>query len=299
MKKHLLVANQFFTGASKLRQEFDRRFAEPRETRSDRFVWDFWHVPDQYTLVRTPADHFFPAPIYRAFLRRLTDWGRETLGCAAITPPWLSYYIEGCQQQLHSDVPHGPWAFVYSLTPPKPQFSGGETLLLRPETLGYWSSFRESADRELASFVERIKPDFNRLVVFDPRIPHGVTRVSGTMDPRCARLVLHGWFTEPKPYLKGPLSAAKVAPELDAAVERFVSALTHEGQWHGTVSLRISVGASGRASAPKVLTDSLIPVAADPARAAFVRRLLLKAFTGLKFPAAAGPTEITLPLLFR
>lgn len=299
MKKHLLVQNQFSSTAVKMRAEFDRRFNDPKETRSERFVWDFWHVPDQYTLLRTPADHFFSAPLYNKFLKQLTDWGRENLGCAAVTPPWLSYYIEGCQQQLHSDVPHGPWAFVFSLSPKRRVFSGGETILLKPEVLSYWSSFRDAEDRELSSFVERVQPEFNRLVVFDPRLPHGVSRVAGTMDPREARLVVHGWFTEPKPYMKGPLRASRVAGPLDEAVSQFVNALACDGQWHGTVSLRIKVAASGKAGAPQILADTLVPVDADPRRVASVRLLLKRSFAGLKFPAAKGPTEITLPLLFR
>lgn len=299
MKKYLWVQDRFFDGAKALRGEFDRRFADPRNTRSDRFVWDYWHVPDQYTLVRTPAPHFFPRTPYQAFLRRLTSWGQEVLGCAAITPPWLSYYVEGCSQQLHSDVPHGPWAYVFSLTPPKPVFSGGETLILRPEVLDYWRNFRDSRDRELSSFVERVQPAFNRLVVFDPRLPHGVTRVNGTQDPRQARLVVHGWFTEPRPCLRGSLSASRAAPVLDAAVEAFVEALAAEGQWHGMVSLRIQVNAAGLAAPPKVLADSLVAVDADPARAPAVRALLRRSFSGLRFPRAKGSTEITLPLLFR
>lgn len=297
MKQYLWVEDNFSRFAKPLRSAFDQRFAEPKTTRSDRFVWDFWNVPDQYTLVRTPADHFFPSQAYNSFLSELGHWASTTLGCSAITPPWLSYYVEGCEQKLHSDVPHGPWAFVYSLSPPRPKFRGGETLLLKPSVLSYWNGFTDARDRELNSFVERIQPRFNRLVVFDPRIPHGVTRVEGTMDPREARLVLHGWFTEPKPCLEGPLSARQVAPVLDAAVSQIQEAL--EGSWHGILSVRISVGAGGTVSAVKLLADSLVPVDADPAFGRLFRMLLLKTFKGLRFPKAKGGTKITLPLLFR
>ena len=46
-------------------------------------------------------------------------------------------------------------------------------------------------------------PRFNQLLVFDPRLPHGVRPVEGTRDPRAARLVLHGWFTQPAPFFQG------------------------------------------------------------------------------------------------
>ena len=55
--KHVLVTDSFLEGgtASRLRGIFDGRFSKPREGNPDRFVWDWWHVPDQYTLVKTLA----------------------------------------------------------------------------------------------------------------------------------------------------------------------------------------------------------------------------------------------------
>ena len=297
MKQYLWVEDKFSTSAKPLRAAFESRFADPKQASSARFVWDFWHVPDQYTLVRTPADHFFLKKAYTGFLRDLGLWGARTLGCAAITPPWLSYYVEGCEQKLHSDVPHGPWAFVFSLSPERKAFRGGETLLLKPSVLDYWRGFSDAKDRELNSFVDKIAPRFNRLVVFDPRIPHGVTRVEGTMDPREARLVLHGWFTDPKPYLEGALSARQAAPALDAAVSAAVEAL--EGRWHGVLSLRLSVSAAGKVLEVKGLADTLVRVDGGEAGSGKFRIALLRALREIRFPKAKAGTRITLPLLFR
>ena len=47
---------------------------------------------------------------------------------------------------------------------------------------------------------------FNRLTVFDPRLPHGVRPVEGVRDPRQARLVLHGWFADPEPFFTGAIT---------------------------------------------------------------------------------------------
>jgi len=139
---HLLTVKNFYSDAKKMRGVFEDRFKDPRNTDSQRFVWDYWHVPDQYTLVRTPAYYYFPQKMYEAFHQYLVDWGRQNLGCHDISAPWLSYYVDGCKQELHSDVPHGPWAYVFSLTPWKNRtFSGGETLLLRPSVLNYWQNF--------------------------------------------------------------------------------------------------------------------------------------------------------------
>ena len=53
---------------------------------------------------------------FDALTDALTQYGQERLGCRTISPPWLSFYIDGCEQQVHADVPQGPLAFVLSLT---------------------------------------------------------------------------------------------------------------------------------------------------------------------------------------
>lgn len=61
MDRHIHVLDGFLSDALalQLRGTFDERFAKPREGSADRFVWDWWHVPDQYTLMRTPAEEYF------------------------------------------------------------------------------------------------------------------------------------------------------------------------------------------------------------------------------------------------
>ena len=41
---------------------------------------------------------------FDALTDALTQYGQERLGCRTISPPWLSYYIDGCEQALHADV---------------------------------------------------------------------------------------------------------------------------------------------------------------------------------------------------
>lgn len=52
--KHVLVVDSFLETqtASQLRGVFSDRFADPRNGKPERFVWDWWHIPNQYTLVR-------------------------------------------------------------------------------------------------------------------------------------------------------------------------------------------------------------------------------------------------------
>ena len=148
--RSLLVVDGFAPEGRALRATFDERFGDPRSTRGDRFVWDWWHVPGQYTHLRTPAWTYFPRALYARFHRRLVAWGRATLGCHDISPPWLSLYVDGCRQELHGDNPHGPFAFVYSLTVGR-GFRGGQTLMLRDDVLDHWREFRTRSARGAAA----------------------------------------------------------------------------------------------------------------------------------------------------
>ncbi|MBX2987817.1 MAG: hypothetical protein KF802_07955 [Bdellovibrionaceae bacterium] len=297
--KHVLTVDSFYGKAAEMREVFESRFRDPRAGASDRFVWDFWFVPDQYRLVRTPAYHYFPARMYQAFHSSLVQWGRENLGCHDISPPWLSYYVDGCRQELHADVPHGPWAFVYSLTPKKIKFHGGETLILKPEVLNYWPGFSDAGDREHSSFVDRVKSPFNRLTVFDPRFPHGVTEVRGVEDPLEARLVVHGWFVEPRPYVVGPLSTRQVGQAMEEALGALGLLLPEWGAMHGTVSFRLEISPGGEVREFRWLTDTLMGLE-DSARQ---RRQALagmkKLFQSVKFPRAKSASRVTVPLLFK
>jgi hypothetical protein len=138
--------------ARSLRRHFTDRFRDPRKTVGERFVWDYWYLESaagavQYSLMRTPAEMFFPERLYRqvsavynnnqcasrplgvsfmscpssrvisqllrlksssyttSYTRfahqiedSLLDYGSTVLGCRAISPIWLSYYVDGCRQ---------------------------------------------------------------------------------------------------------------------------------------------------------------------------------------------------------
>lgn len=297
--KHVLTVDGFYRSAGDLRGVFEDRFRDPRSGAGDRFVWDFWYLPNQYRLVRTPAYHYFPAKMYRGFHEALVQWGRENLGCHDISPPWLSYYVDGCRQELHADVPHGPWAFVFSLSPKKIRFRGGETWILRPEVLNYWRHFSDSADHEQDSFAMKVPSPFNRLTVFDPRFPHGVTEVRGVEDPLEARLVIHGWFVEPRPYVVGPLTTSKVQHGLDQGLDVLSQALSGFGALHGTASFRLAVTPGGRVSSFRWLTDTLIGLEDSSAQRRALLPFLKRTFSDLRFASARGPSQITVPLLFK
>lgn len=267
-------------------------------TQPERFVWDYWYVKDQYKFLRTPAYLYFPQDLYQNFHSDLVQWGRKFLGCHNISPTWLSYYVEGCKQDLHADVPHGPWAFVYSLSLNKRKFSGGETLILKPEVLNYWQNFAHAADRERASFIDLIAPKFNRLVVFDPRFPHGVSEVKGVEDPLEARLVIHGWFVEPRPYVEGSLTTSQVKNALDEGLELLQLRLQRMGAFGGTLSFRLKVNAAGLPTDLKILTHTLIDLQ-NMSEAKDLVREIRKIFAQVRFPKSKANSQITVPLLFK
>ena len=302
LSRFLKIEDRFYPEALSLRSHFDTRFEDPRQTNSNRFVWDYWYVPDQYCLHRTPAYHFFPRAQYASFHKALVQWGRENLGCYDVSPPWLSYYIDGSEQHLHSDVPHGPWAFVFSLTSWNTrQFEGGETLLLKPETLSYWEHVSEQSNRERSSFVERVPANFNRLTVFDPRFPHGVTRVSGVRDPRHGRIVIHGWFTKPEAYVVGELSRKQATPGLNEGIARLQDLIPTQQHWQGTCILRMKVSPSGKVTALSAPTNSVIIDRCAILNSKLARQsaqALQSAFKGIQFPKSKAATLVTLPLLF-
>src|SRR4051812_4852 len=111
------IVKNFSTAARDLRGVFEKKFADPRKTSIDRFVWDYWHIEDQYSVLRTPARHYFPKAMFKRIERDLVTFGQERLGCNGISDPWISLYVDGSYQNFHADSPHGPWAYVYSLTP--------------------------------------------------------------------------------------------------------------------------------------------------------------------------------------
>lgn len=297
--RRLVVVDGFAEEARGLRAHFDERFAEPRRATGDRFVWDPWHVDGQYTALRTPAWRYFPKPLYEAFHQRLVWWGRRTLGCHDVSPPWLSVYVDGCEQRLHGDLPHGPLAFVFSLTDwARRTFRGGETLILTDEVLDFWRDFTSTRALEEGELFDAVEPRFNRLVVFDPRLPHGVRRVDGTRDPRQGRVVVHGWFVQPRPFIEGPLSVAALGRAIDGLSAFLGEQLAEGPALAGLLSLGFPVSAAGQVGRVRVLTDTTrVPGELEPARRR-VLRAVLKQVASWRLPKARGPSRVTLPLVF-
>jgi hypothetical protein len=287
----------FFTRADDLRSEFTNRVAPDRVALPERFIWDYWHIPQQYTYFRTIALNAISPALLGQFTEALRAWGRANLGTDRITLPWLSYYIEGCRQELHSDVVQGMWSYVYSLTPWEDRrFTGGETLLGSPQLLDYWPTFDPSRSTESRTLVERIPALFDQLTVFDSRLPHGVAVVEGTRDPLEARVALHGWFHDPVPSMQGGLDlegSATVLDTLRAASRRQRERL---GPHLGTSTWRVRIQPDGTVADVEAVVDNLVPIssgAGDPAEVLAAEKSLLG---DAVFERRDQATELLLPL---
>ncbi|MEW5302461.1 MAG: hypothetical protein WDW36_005243 [Sanguina aurantia] len=305
--RHIILEDGFLAVARQLRGVFDARFADPRVTTAERFLWDYWHIPGQYTLVRTQAKVYFPPKLYTALEDALLSYGESRLGCRSISPIWMSYYVDGCSQELHCDNPHGPFAFVLSLTEWETrQFTGGETIILQPTVLNYWEKFDSSVGLEHKELMNQVEPLFNRLTVFDPRFPHGVRPVHGVRDPLKARLVLHGWFAEPSPFFTGPLAAEAAEAGLQDAMQLMFEGLAELPSATGVLTVRMEVsGATGAVTAVKFLADTLMAVPTDgeiyqpTATRAAIQHLVSDTLIAARFPKTrGGDSSITLPIVF-
>lgn len=299
MRKSILKVDSFYKDANLMREAFEDRFRDPRDARPDRFVWDYWHVPGQYTALRTPAYHFFEKKLYERFHNHLVWWGRRNLGCHDISPPWMSCYIDGCHQELHGDLPHGPWAYVYSLTPwKKRRFRGGETILLKEDILSYWQGFKSVQSLERGEIMDEVPALFNRLTVFDPRIPHGVRQVEGVRDLLEGRLVIHGWFVQPRPFIEGPLGTANLQSWISDLSGELNHLFAQGLEIHGTLSMRFSVSAQGHVEKPLILSNAIRHPGGDTR----IEKALLKHVMGLlnkaSFGRQKGVSTVTLPLVF-
>lgn len=287
----------FFERAADLRRHFEERVGPSRETPESRFVWDYWHIPGQYIHFRTPALAVIPPSLVAEFTQALRDWGRRNLGSCRVTVPWLSFYIEGCRQELHSDVVQGTWSYVFSLTPwDKRQFTGGETLLASERLLDYWPRFDPDSSSEARHLIDRIPALFNQLCVFDSRLPHGVSVVEGTRDPLQARVALHGWFQEPEPVADGSLTLLAAEPAFETLRARWRRHNDELGPFYGKAVWGFSVDERGIVSDVELIVENLVPAHGRSAEPSALLTLGETFIQESVFPPSEGRTGILLPL---
>jgi len=277
--------------AAAMRQDIENHFGDTGNHRAETHqVWNYWHVPGLYTYLRTLPNKIIQKPHLEKFHQALTVWAIRTLGMADIAKPWLSLYVPGCRQNLHNDSRNGRFAYVYSLTRDERKTIGGETLVYR-ETDQFRSRLTKSGTSP--DFYESVPPRFNRLVVFDDRMPHAVERLDGSMDPLEGRFVMHGHIAETGPIVNGPLPIDALVPPLTDALGANIPP-----QQHGPAAIRLVINPAGAVDTAELLMDRVKH--ADPANKdwqPWVESFLDRLRTA-KFPPANAPTEVIQALVF-
>ena len=293
-----MICNDFLPPAlaGAMRSNIEAHFEKPGSHQPETHqVWNYWHIPQLYTYLRTNCDKVIERDRIQQFMAALTDWSVRTLGMGYITWPYLSLYVSGCRQELHNDSTNGRFAFVYSLTKTDRDTIGGDTIVFK-ETNPFLGRLTKPGAG--TAFYDRVAPTFNRLVVFDDRLPHAVERVEGSMDPVEGRFVLHGHISESGAIVRGPLSSAAV----DNCVREGTKAVVAEiegrlERYHGPVVLRFTVSPSGKVGDAVVLVDRIASANEAGKDADGIARELLAAVTALTFPREDIASEAIVPLI--
>ena len=294
-----LIVDDFMPAETALetRAAIDAHFESPyRHSPQTHMNWNYWHVPGLYTYLRTLPEKVIGPELAKDFRARLSAWAAETLGLGAAEAPYLSLYINGCRQGQHNDSKNGRFGFVYSLTRNVRKTSGGETLIWREEDY-FETRFQRPCSGP--DFYESIEPRFNRLLVFDDRLPHAVQIVEGNMDPLEGRLVIHGHIRESGPIVEGPLRREAVAEVANRLAERYAAELGNAlAIYHGPAAVRFTVCRDGRVEGTRLILDRVKRLRGEGPGIREMLDGLMSRVAGLRFPQSDGETVVTLPFGF-
>jgi hypothetical protein len=294
LRERFLVIDGFLPERQGLdmREDIDAHFSNPSNHQaSTHQVWNYWYVPGSYTYLRTTPEKVIGRPKVEAFVEALGNWAALNLGLAGITWPYLSLYVPGCAQGLHNDSANGRLGYVYSLTRNARQTIGGETVLMHERDL-----FRSLLDRPAAGtgLFDLVEPRFNRLTLFDDRIPHAVQRVDGSMDPTEGRFVLHGHISEAGVVTQGPLQSDEIQRSVDRALDEIRSCVAPGV--HGPLVLQLEIARTGEVRQVRPIFDRL--ASADGGDLDFLRGEVTERLQVIRFPAASSATRANVPLIF-
>ncbi len=287
------IVDDFLTedGALALRSDIDAHFADSDRHGPDQQIWNYWYVPDSYTYLRTSPDKVIAKTKVNGFMQALSRWAAVNLGFAQVTWPNLSLYIPGCAQILHNDSTNGRMGYVYSLTRNDRKTIGGETIVMQDKDL-----FRAYLDQAAAgsALFDRIEPRFNRLVLFDDRVPHAVQRVEGPMDPVEGRFVLHGHLSEAGVIAQGGLHADQVKAVTDAALRDVRGKAPSSVK--GPFVIRLTISPHGSVDGIRPILDRL--ASREEESIAPLRDAVIDKLSAARFPEARSATTANVPLIF-
>jgi hypothetical protein len=274
-----LVLDDFYPSARELRASVEHDFTSAAQRGAERGVWDLFQREGSYAYLRTPAERVIPARLVRRYRYALRSWAWENLGVGHLTGPLLSLYVSGCVATLGNDPQDAAYAFVHSLSPGL-GFTGGDTLL------------RDGDSEE----VKRVAPTFNRLLVFDARLPHGVELVQGSWSPHRGRLVLQGHIRAGGLYHTGGLTHDDVAGALRGTARRLAELVPELGSAGLTgLGVRLDVDSDGEVT--DVVTLSAFGAAVGgPGIPADVIDRIIDTLAGTRFAGGPGTATFSVPL---
>ena len=299
MRAPYLVIDDFLPAevAARVRGDIERHFSDPARHRPETHqVWNYWFVPGLYTYLRTAPEKVLQHADVELFMDVLSSWSASRLGLRHATWPYLSLYVSGCRQNLHNDTGNGDFAFVYSLTRNDRRSTGGETIVLREGDLFRRNVARPQAGKNL---FDAIEPRFNRLVVFDDRLVHGVERIDGAMDPLEGRFVLHGHLRADGPMIAGALTVEQAGASIAQVWSEFLDAAAARARlYHGPIALRFEIVASGQVESCAMLMDRVTAAEASDVDWPSLASELVATLSRHRFPQTDGPTVVIQPFLF-
>jgi hypothetical protein len=295
VRERFVIVDDFLPAehGAAMREDIDAHFSNPGDhLPATHQVWNYWHVPGSYTYLRTTPEKVIALQKVEAFVTALRNWAGLNLGLAGLTWPYLSLYVPGCSQGLHNDSTNGRLGYVYSLTRNDRQTIGGETMIVHDRDL-----FRTSLDRAAAGtdLFDLVAPRFNRLTLFDDRIPHAVQRLEGSMDPLEGRFVLHGHISEGGVVAQGALAAEAIRERVANDVTDL--RVTHAASVNGPFVLQLEIGPNGEVERAQPILDRL--ASRDDIDLDAVRSDVMQRLSELRFPAAPAPTRANIPLIFQ
>lgn len=294
LRERFLVVDGFLPEqqGQAMRADIDAHFSNPSGHQAHiHQVWNYWHVPGSYTYLRTTPEKVIERSKVQAFVEALGNWAALNLGLSGITWPYLSLYVPGCVQGLHNDSTNGRLGYVYSLTWNTRQTIGGETVLMHDRDL-----FRSALDKPAAGvgLYDLVEPRFNRLTLFDDRIPHAVQRIDGSMDPKEGRFVLHGHISEAGVVTQGPLPPEDIQASVDAALAEVRSGVA--SSVHGPFVLQLEIARTGEVQHMRPILDRI--ASADSENLDYLRGEVTECVEAIRFPAASSATLANVPLIF-
>jgi len=281
-----------------MRADIDAHFANPGSHQADTHqLWNYWYVPNTYAYLRTRPEKVIEFAKVESFAWALQNWSLKRMGLGSVQWPLLSLYIPGCSQNLHNDALNGRFGYVYSLTNPERRTLGGATMILKEG-----DPFRNNLahPNTMDGISDTIEPVFNRLLLFDDRIMHGVERIEGSMDPREGRFVLHGHIHDNGPVATGALAYETIQPVIQNALNWFTQSSGAEAaRFRGPFCIAFTISPAGAFDGVRVLLDRVAAIAeSDTAGWPGLRARYLASLQSIRFPTATGPTEVIFPIVF-